>query len=1170
MNPKSKYSLVAAGLILAFSLIFSLNVSAQDMPSRTINADPTSLLPGESYFQNSDGGTTYGCTNCHQENYPNGFDFIPDVTIYFASGHANTLAKTRSGLNPTIYPTASDPYGSGSIFDWVDGTISVGTGAPSVNTNPANQNPDGSYKYYGTTQPLYYVYGGWSNQAQVQTIFQNGFTGQLYPNGNFDCARCHTTGYNFDASGPEPTTANLLSWTTGAYSFTPITDAEFSRVPTDGFIAPGTNGTSSWYLTAVQCARCHNGMGFVTNQSATALCIECHREETVNTTAHTITPGNGLTGSAYSYLLVSDHGSCSDGKSPNYQSCTTAGNKWNYVPSLDHSAGPTFLNSPHARFSGTLAQNRQNSPDLSVVMNGTYNSQFTDAMVRTAGDPTKNAGCVGCHDPHVTTVGATSLNNNNVPGSADHPAHNCSDCHALAQTIMQTTWHPFFQGTPFPTGTPADINGSCMVCHMQAASGVAGNHLFRISTDPNYSTFPTRAQLYSPTNPQTTPNTATDGILPYAVWEDVDLACGQCHVGGSGNGNPYGLTVPPGSSNARVLTKAELADYAANGYPEYPGSGAIHNPDPTVATPTFAPNPGTYNTTKSVTLSDTTSGATIYYTVDGSTPTIASTQYTGAIPVTADTTIKAIAVAQGYLTSYAANGAYTLQAVVPTLSPNGGYYTAPQSVALSDITPGVTIYYTTDGSAPTTASTSYSGPIALLSSPITIKAIAAGGGFDASTSTQGTYYVTFPVAAAPTFTPPTFWGPFTTPTSVTITDTTPGVTIYYTTDNSTPTTASTKYTGLILVSTTTTIKAMAAGGGYLPGSVTSATYPIVAPAPTFTPPTFWGPFTAPTPVTITDTAPGVTIYYTTNGSTPTTASTKYTGPITVSTTTTINAMAAGGGYAAGAVTSGTYTIVAPTPTFSPGAFGTFTPPTTVTITDAAPGVTIYYTKDGSTPTTASPQYAGPFTVSTTTTIKAIAAGGNYGVSAVASGTYTEVVALTRGAPGVANPGYTITPSSTSVLVNSGGTASVTINLASTTFADSVALTATPSSPAIAATLSRSTATLAPNGSDSVTLTVAAPSNSANRAPARPFQSASLLFCGVLLGAPVLLGIPLRNKRRALAALLVVTTIVLLGLAISCGGGSSSNSNLSSNVSSNYTVLVMGTGGVSSTINVAVK
>jgi hypothetical protein len=81
-----------------------------------------------------------------------------------------------------------------------------------------------------------------------------------------------------------------------------------------------------------------------------------------------------------------------------------------------------------------------------------------------------------------------------------------------------------------------------------------------------------------------------------------------------------------------------------------------------VATPVFSVPAGTYSAVQSVSISDATAGATIYYTTNGNTPTISSPVYTGqAITVSVTTTIKSIAVgAPGYATSAVASATYTL------------------------------------------------------------------------------------------------------------------------------------------------------------------------------------------------------------------------------------------------------------------------------------------------------------------------------------------------------------------------------------------------------------------------------------------------------------------------------------------------------------------------------
>jgi hypothetical protein len=243
--------------------------------------------------------------------------------------------------------------------------------------------------------------------------------------------------------------------------------------------------------------------------------------------------------------------------------------------------------------------------------------------------------------------------------------------------------------------------------------------------------------------------------------------------------------------------------------------------------PTFSPTPGTFTTSQTVTLSDTTAGASIYYTIGSSMPTTSSTLYTGPITVGATETLNAIAVATGLGNSAVATGAYTITvpASAPTFSPAPGPYASVQTVTLADATSGASIYYTLDGSTPTTSSALYSAPITVSASE-TINAIAIAPGGSASAVSSGVYTIT-PPAGAPTFSPAP--GAYTSTQSVTLSDTTSGASIYYTTNGSVPTTSSTLYTGPIAISATTTINAIAFAPGDSASSVSGATYSITLP-----------------------------------------------------------------------------------------------------------------------------------------------------------------------------------------------------------------------------------------------------------------------------------------------------------------------------------------------------
>ncbi|MBR6846777.1 MAG: chitobiase/beta-hexosaminidase C-terminal domain-containing protein [Bacteroidales bacterium] len=92
----------------------------------------------------------------------------------------------------------------------------------------------------------------------------------------------------------------------------------------------------------------------------------------------------------------------------------------------------------------------------------------------------------------------------------------------------------------------------------------------------------------------------------------------------------------------------------------------IVGPTEQVATPTFTPAAGEYSEAQTVTIACTTQGATIHYTLDGTTPTTNSSTYTAALTISETTTVKAIAVKADMIDSEIATATYTINIVPPT------------------------------------------------------------------------------------------------------------------------------------------------------------------------------------------------------------------------------------------------------------------------------------------------------------------------------------------------------------------------------------------------------------------------------------------------------------------------------------------------------------------------
>ena len=465
------------------------------------------------------------------------------------------------------------------------------------------------------------------------------------------------------------------------------------------------------------------------------------------------------------------------------------------------------------------------------------------------------------------------------------------------------------------------------------------------------------------------------------------------------------------------------------------------------ATPTFSPVAGTYTTPQTVTISDTTSGATIYYTTNGTTPTTSSTKYTAPITVSATTTIEAIAVATGFSQSAVGMATYTItaQAATPTFSPVAGTYTTPQTVTISDTTSGATIYYTTNGTTPTTSSTKYTAPITV-SATTTIEAIAVATGFSQSAVGSAAYTITSGGSTVINLGTGFTAGAMTLNGKATLNGTRLRLTDgganeassawfgtavniqQFTTNFSFQITGGTSPTAdgfafVIQGGPSNELGTLGGGLGYgssgtgttggIPNSVavkfdlygnngegTDSTGLYVNGA--------W-----PTTPAVDMTSSGVNLHTTdvfnvqiiydgtnltmTITDTVTNATFTHAWPINIPTTVGGNTALVGftggtGGLTAiqeiiGWTLSSTTTGVAATPTFSPVA-GTYTTPQTVTISDTTSGATIYYTTNGTTPTTSSTKYTAPITVSATTTIEAIAVASGYSQSAVGSAAYT--------------------------------------------------------------------------------------------------------------------------------------------------------------------------------------
>jgi len=149
----------------------------------------------------------------------------------------------------------------------------------------------------------------------------------------------------------------------------------------------------------------------------------------------------------------------------------------------------------------------------------------------------------------------------------------------------------------------------------------------------------------------------------------------------------------------------------------------------TVATPTASIAAGNVSKGTQVSLSCATSGAGLYITLDGTTPTSESIAYEGPISIDTNMTVKAIAVKNGWTASEVLSLNFVVKMPTPTASIESGTVEANTQVSLSCSENEATIYYTLDGSMPVVEgeisndALTYEEPLTITAST-TIKAVA--------------------------------------------------------------------------------------------------------------------------------------------------------------------------------------------------------------------------------------------------------------------------------------------------------------------------------------------------------------------------------------------------------------------------------------------------------------
>jgi hypothetical protein len=323
-------------------------------------------------------------------------------------------------------------------------------------------------------------------------------------------------------------------------------------------------------------------------------------------------------------------------------------------PTFSPVSGTTFGNEG---LSVTISQ--ADNEDIYYTLDGTEpttsSSLYSGAIALTTTTTIKAIASDGTNTSNVVTATYTYVDPN-APGTVNNP-------YTVAQAIANT-----------PSSGNVYIQGVVSSFYNTSIVGDGSNYRYYISDD---GTTTTQLLVYKGKGLNQATFTNANDLL---VGDEV-VICGS------------------------LITYQNAPEIASGNY-----LYSWNRPAADVEAPTFSPVAGTYTEAQTVTISCATANSTIYYTLDGTEPTNASTQYTSALAISSTTTVKAIAYV-GTVTSTVATATYhfcsadnpytVTEALAFNEYPaNGIYVSGIVSTAPTSLSNGTLTYYiSVDGTA---------------------------------------------------------------------------------------------------------------------------------------------------------------------------------------------------------------------------------------------------------------------------------------------------------------------------------------------------------------------------------------------------------------------------------------------------------------------------------------